>query len=240
MKKSDAKAIFGFSFPVALVVSMFYEMGYYHYFNIEIDSYLGVDDLTLIFLNKIFLLYYLMLVGSLFLIQIVTAEPKSPSSFMKMKLIGRFTMGYLILILVPVIFIAVVSISPVFRKLFSLVASLFGLFIILIFCFVFIIKPFIDEPDWQKIGVRRWLAAICLAAVLLIGAPYVSGSIDAVNTLGKTVKIIFEDGSSIDSRDKNDLFMVGKTRNYIFLYNRKDSTSYSYKTDKIKSIEYFK
>ncbi len=240
MKKSDAKAIFGFSFPVALVVSMFYALGYYHYFNIDIDTYLGLDDLTLIFLNKIFLLYYLMLVGSLFLIQLAQAEPKGPSSFMKMKLVSRFTVGHLVLILIPVIFVAVVSVSPVFRKLFSIVATLFGLFIILIFCFVFIIKPFVDEPDWQKIGVRRWLAAICLAAILLIGAPYVSGSIDAVNTKGKTVKVVFEDGSSFDGREKSELFMIGKTRNYIFLYNRQDSTSFSYKTDKIKSIEYFK
>lgn len=218
--------------PLALAISMFYAMGYYDNFNIDIITYLGIDDLLLIFLNKVVILLYIPCFAFVWFMAMLDRKSEYKLSWLDRKIFSRFTYRKLFGL---ILLLGFITICVLYSLVLKLVIIFVG-FIIFTFVVILVFEPFIKSSDWSKFSFGRWFGVLCISGIFFL-LPYFTGSFIASKTVGIKVKIKFND--SVTPADTSYI-MIGKTKDFIFILSKKDSLSTAYKTADIKSITYLK
>ncbi len=230
------KKVLALSYPIALAASLVFATGYYWHFEIDITSYLGIDDLTLVFLNKVLLIFYFLIVGCTWILHLTTKNT-SPSPIMLIKTKVKLTIGEIIAILIPVALILIYLYLPMLFKVFATLFGFFALLIVFLAIIALGIYPFF-EKKLKDVTTGELLGSLISAFCILFVFPFALGLLFATNEKGTRVKINFKDNSTISSKDSSQIVMIGKTKDYLFLLSKKDSICKAVKMDEVTSIEY--
>ena len=229
------KKVFGMSYPLTLITSMSFADGYYNYFNINITTYLRIDDLVLIFLNRALLIFYLIIIGCLWMVITATRSSLIPYVVGELKRKVNDIWSLIIFtILIGVIFIFFIS-----AKFMTAPLGMAFLVVFFIGSFVVGIDIFLYRKG-KGISTKEILLMLLAGFLNLIILPFCVALIFASNDDGIKVSIQFKNGNMINGIDSSNVVMIDKTNDYIFLYDKKDSTSKVLKMDAVNSIEYLK
>ena len=185
-----------------------------------------------IFLNKVILVIYFPIFIVIWFLAMVDAREENRIKRFDKRIYGRFNIRMLLGILVLFgIIIACILIPGILDGIVS-----FVLFFFFVFVVIEVFTPFFKTPTWTNISIKRWFAVLLLCTAIFILIPFVTGFMIASKNHGEKIKIEFIDGKILQSSDNSQPFMIGKTKEFIFTLNKKDSTTSIYKIGDIKAI----
>lgn len=224
-------------FTLSLVSSYFASYGHYLYFNIDITTYLTIEDLTLIFAKWIWLSIVVGFIYSIFLYRIFT-KTENESSWWSQR-IGKSYFKRRILVIAPILVLIIILFFR-YKTIAEIISIIFlcSIFIFLIAAiYLGIATSLKDKKTFKDIKLTEGFLAVAGANFILIILPMSLGIFLAKNSIQEYVKIKFDDSTILQTKDSLNLRYIGKTSNYLFINNRISNQTTSYRIDKIKSIE---
>ena len=226
-------------FSLSLVVSYIACCGYYFYFHLDISSFLTAEDLIFIITRWIWIsILFLLVVAGL-----IKKIGDRLDSFSKAenwwnKPINRygFKKGIYILLLLLILFIVCLVYFKTFRNFTLTAFGIFGVIVLLLAALFAAIETFTEKKS-EHLNLNDWALICSIAFIFVYGVPFVTGMAAAENLPLSQIKITFEDGVVINTRDSADLKYIGKTHNYIFLYKPSNKQCSSYRIEKVRVME---
>lgn len=227
-------------FTISLIASYFACSGYFLYYNIDISSYLTIEDLVMIFAKWI----WLTSIFSIFLIYLAYTGIKRMGDIGEGdgwwdQTIGRSIYKRRVFVVLPLILAVVVYLffSSVARDVFSALFGLGFIVIILISLVLTIVGIFKQTKNLEKIQFKDWVLVGLAVMIFIYVIPAVGGMVAAANLPKENITIEFGDKKNINTRDSVDLVYIGKTHENIFIFNSKTKRSTVYHLSVILSIE---
>jgi hypothetical protein len=222
-KETDLKTISSY-FPIisltVIMLGLLRQLIYYSNFEVPIKYFLGLSELGLIISDD--LLYTICLMIFYWIITLFQKEKPNEGFNKEHSILERFSLRIKI---VGIIFLIIIFVGSFFTSLYSdkIVFAIPVITIISKRDNYKLLGSFITLPLLK--GLLFGLAFFILMTAFTIKA--VEGG-RYKNTLIKT------DDSTYVSTD--DSYFIGKTEKYVFIFNKKDSTSIIISSDKIKKI----
>ncbi len=216
MPQFNTENLLKVSLPAFILIGVTQLASYYYQFKIPIFDYLDFTEIIVFFLGNISMYISIMYFMSFILLKNTPKYVIVPS------------ISYVLLEIIVVIN------GNIEYRIISTDTLIIAVFGILIFFLLAINKNKIKIPVFT--GNENWIMVyatlvICLLIISL------SGYFNAIQTKSRHPykgTSIFIDGKEIKSNDT--CYFVGKTHNYVFFFNEKDSTSLIYPISKIDKI----
>ena len=230
---SKIKEILSILVPLILVACFFYTCGYYYYFNTPISNYLSIEDFVLLFFKDNRPIYTgIIFFLSFYFTKTIENNPISPKKRKKINSCNSliFIFGVICLFKLPS------WIDSTFERN-TLALVLYSVFFL--FYMVFQIIPAFDKKtELTKIEQKTWRSLVSIFMIFFVAIPffigykYVAACYNAPN-----VNITFIDNKLIQCNSDTKNVFIGKTKDYIFIYNSISQTTSICKALDIKSIE---
>ncbi|MEJ8818770.1 hypothetical protein [Lacibacter sp. H407] len=234
--KENVFSIFTFS----LVASYFACQGYYLSFNLDISSFLSVEDLIMIFAKWIWLSGVVSIILVLFVRRVLNKidEFTFSNSWLN-KTIGNTIYKRTIFILIPLLIVVAILLCryETFRDIFIALFGL-GFFIFFLVVIVFaIISIFREKTDVKTLGLNDWASIIAFVYFFVIIIPLSGGIYAASHTPNEDV-VLKADNQIINTKDSAHVIYIGKTHDYIFIHNKKLKKTKAYNLSSITFLEF--
>lgn len=212
---------------------------YYDFFNIQIQQYISVDEIFILFLNEvsfivkiiIYLLIYHVLIHLIFLFIFRKDKDKSQYAFYEeVGLILDSKNG------VKIYFILTLIILFVSLCFFFYNKDEISLTIVTSASFVFAIIS-LELFEFKSTDYTFLIASIISIAVLL----FLKNEKDVKETFDNrnNISYSFSYKNKVFKTGKNYIYL-GKTKEYIYLYNKQKKSSYIIKSEEVKEISIMK
>jgi hypothetical protein len=225
-------------FTLSLVASYFASFGYYSFFQIDITSFLLIEDLTMIFAKWIWLSGFLvfMTIGTL---QYFFQNMENENSWWD-KTIGRSLIKRRALIVLPLVLVIIVS-AFVYKIVSDTLAAITGIGIVILIIVVLlaaIYSSFKDKKELAEIAFKDWFYLISAIYLFIFIIPFFGGAISANNLNANKVYVKFDEDHFLNTADSLTLNYIGKTSDYFFINNSKTKATTAYSMDKVESFEF--
>lgn len=227
-------------FTLSLVASYFGCSGYFSYFNVDISSYLTIQDLTMIFTKYIWLSGMFVLLTMYFFYWLIY-KVKLENSWLD-KTIGK-TRIKRAAILVFLFWALIITLSIVSAKLLGVFSAFIGYLYFIMITVAFITWGFSAVKNKNKLSEFSFKEAITLIMILVlfvVTVPFIFGLIFADNSSKDYIKVTFENGESINTTNSDDQIYIGKTSNYFFIYSNITESTSVYPLNSFKKLEVLK
>ncbi len=210
-------------FSLSLIASYFGCSGYYSFFNIDITSFLSIEDLSLVFAKWIWISIFILSAIIYSLIALFTQ---------------RFTMSRGIIIIFLIILGSIIlylskDISGVLSQIFIL-----GFILILLIGFIGLAFNLVkDKSDISNLGFKDWFTILAATIMFTYIVPFFFGKIMAANQKLDNIRVVFDNNSKLNTADSTNLIYVGKTRDYFFINNSRTHKTSVFRMDKVQVFE---
>lgn len=237
---NQLKEIVIWSFTLSLVASYFACFGYYSFFQIDISTFLSIEDLTTIFAKWIWLsalpILSIIYFGYTFFNRIETEK-----SFWDGRL-GKTMFKKRAVLVLPILITIIVG-SVLYKPVRDVIAATFGivtLLVILITALIFMFTNFIKKKQVTEITFIDWIGLLATSFIFIFVIPLICGLIAAANMTPDNIKVQFDTDEILNTADYSNIVYIGKTSDYFFLYDKTTKHTTAYSMDKVKKFEVIK
>src|ERR1035437_652869 len=224
-------------FTLSLIATYFGCVAYYSVFNIDVTSFISIEDITLIFAHKIWLILFSVIILS-YLIYDSFKNKTNEVSYWD-KTIKKSNIKRRVFVIIPLLIVLVFSIIK-----FKIVEIIFGIILFSIIIIIILISvlyilydSFKNKTNINEIKRKDIFKLIAIIYIYILIIPSWVGWAIADNLKPDKVIVIFEDDKILNIEDSTNLFYIGKTSNYFFINNSVTKTTTAYNMEKVKSIE---
>jgi hypothetical protein len=234
------KNIFVIALPLILAGILFYQFGFYQKFHIHIGNFLTIEDVLLSgFKGKYILTFIIMSIMTMAMIFGTInkkAEDIFPNWFINLhnKTIRSFRISAFIT--VPIAIFAAIA----FIK-YEIVRGVFGLFLLLIldvFLTWVVFRKLLQADNFNQIKMENWALLIMFILGFYIAIPFSVGYKFAETYRGEKVIMRFKNGAVINCADTSASNFIGRTKDYLFIFNNRSNSTNIYRSDEVISLEY--
>jgi len=206
------------------------------YFNIDITSFLTIEDLTIIFTKWIWL-STLLIILLVYIINSYFEKISHENSFWD-KTIGQTIYKRRVLVVLPVIILVILSacIYKEVAKYLALITASGFVILILISIIALVFSSFKDKHKLTEITLKDWVNLILAAYIFIFFIPLVSGTIVASKISSSNIQVKFDNGTSLNSTDSVNQIFIGKTTKYFFICDTLKKTTTAYNMEKVNSL----
>jgi hypothetical protein len=227
--------------PLALVFAFYYMWGYYLFFQIDIVAFMTLEDIILVFLKDITTMVLLCFTSSMLVLVISDKnymQENTPQWLIKLWQITIFKRIRIVGVLL------VLSISAFLGSaiLFKMVGEIFSILIaltIFILIIYYLIRLFSTKKDLNEIKKADLAISILGAIIIFIFLPIIIGHHSA-SIHKEHVCISFINGTKICTKDSTNMWMAGKTKDFVFVFKKDSNQSTAYSISQISSIEIYR
>lgn len=223
-------------FSISIVVSYFACYGYYLNFNIDISTFLSIEDLTIIYAKWIWLSIISTFICFSFMYLLFKSIGNKDTWWDKT--IGKTMYKRRILYVIPMLVI-IVFLAIKYKEVSKVLSYIAGLSVVLVLLFgglTMLYSSLTSKKDFTNSSVGDWLNLTVAAYMFVFFLPIFGGIIAAQNNKADSVQVIFEDGKILNSKDSTNYLYIGKTTNYFFISDTLTDKTTAFSMDKVKSI----
>lgn len=225
-------------FSISIVISYFSCYGYYLNFNLDISTFLSIEDLTVIYSKWIWLsVFSTFLCFSFLYLLFKNVDIGSKETYWD-ETIGKTKYKKRIYYLVPTL-ILIILLAVLFKEVRQVLSQVAGLSVALFFLCALIIMTYsslTSIKNFSNSSIGDLLNLIIALYMFIFFLPMIVGLIIADNTKHDKIQVVFDDGKILNSKDSTNCIYVGKTTNYFFICDTAKEISTAYSMGKVKSM----
>lgn len=227
------------AFTLSLVASYFMISGYYSSFNVDITSFLKIEDLILIYSQWVWLIllifgFILYPMYSLF-IKDINEDGWWDQTFITYKKINYKRRAAIILPSVILIILSSFWYQIIWDTLTIGTAVLFLISIIASAIYIFYSKSY-KAKDLKDISPKDWAGLLIFSLFLIWVLPFIGSIIIAKKLPQENIVVVLEN-DTINTQKSQNLKYIGKTSDYFFVNDTLTKATTAYRMDKVKSFE---
>lgn len=227
------------TFTLSLVASYFAIFGYYSFFNIDIVSFLKIEDLILIYARWVWII---LLVFGLILYPMHSLFSKevNENGWWDQKLFTIKGINYKrrAAILFPAA-ILIIVLCFIYKGLFDMLAIGTGIIfagVILVSVVYMFYSSIAIAKGLNEIKIRDWAGMISITLFFIWILPLTSSVVIASKAQYDNVIVVLEN-DTINTKITSDLKYIGKTSDYFFINDNLTKTTTAFRMDKVKSFK---
>jgi hypothetical protein len=224
------------TFTASLVIAYAACLGYYDYFGVDITSYIGISDLTLIFAKYVWLGIACV---AIFCYPVYKYSTRPAKRTWWDKTIGDTLVKRRAFLVFPLLLLFIIIMIVYHTVLTAVAVGILVTAIVLSFVFVLLmlIELLREKKEISEIHYREWLMLAAVLAFFIFAVPFTIGRVIASdNGHGRVLVKTEALEQPLVSNDSTAVY-IGKTADYFFFYNRKTKEATAYRMEKVKFFQ---